>query len=437
MRIVFDLTTSARWDGPPVGIVNVQRQLARHAPRVEASDVEYVIYDLSRRGFRRLRSEVVEAILDGEIVVRFPGATARTALARSDRLRWIVRNPRRFVSARLGRGMADPRPAEAPTDGSRRPGRMALDDVVDEHLVLGESDVLVLTGAGWAGMDLRATLSAKETYGFACAAVCYDVIPWRYPELWPRGVAETVVAYYADLARVADLVMCISQTTAREYTRMCVALGIDCPELGVFRLGDTERAASTSVLTRRELEGRRIVMSVGALEPRKNHRLLYSAWDILCRDPSFPSDVTLVFVASASWMTDDLRLEIEQNPVTRDRLLIIDGASEEELYHLYGGCLLTLYPSLHEGWGLPVAESLSHGKICIASNRGSLPEISDLTVLIDPHDVDAWVDAIRRYVTAPDKRAELESRIRSGYTPTPWDVSARSFFEAVRAARPS
>ena len=128
-------------------------------------------------------------------------------------------------------------------------------------------------------------------------------------------------------------------------------------------------------------------------------------------------------------MTADLVREIELNPAVSDRIVLINDADDPALDALYSACLFTVFPSLYEGWGLPVAESLNHGKICVASDRGSIPEISHLTVMLHPYDHAAWCDAVRLYATHDEERSALEQRIRDEYNATAWSDSAHSFFE--------
>jgi glycosyltransferase involved in cell wall biosynthesis len=81
-------------------------------------------------------------------------------------------------------------------------------------------------------------------------------------------------------------------------------------------------------------------------------------------------------------------------------------------------CLLTIFPSLAEGWGLPVAESLAHGKFCVASNRTSIPEVGgDLIDYFDPADEDQVVAKIERVLFEPGYLAAREARLRTEYRP--------------------
>ncbi len=72
-RLVFDLTTSAGWIGPPVGIIRTERELAHFAPQVVELPVEYSVFDLKRGVFFRLRPDIARDILEGRATIEFPG----------------------------------------------------------------------------------------------------------------------------------------------------------------------------------------------------------------------------------------------------------------------------------------------------------------------------------------------------------------------------
>jgi glycosyltransferase involved in cell wall biosynthesis len=103
------------------------------------------------------------------------------------------------------------------------------------------------------------------------------------------------------------------------------------------------------------------------------------------------------------------------------------GLSDAELDVAYHHCQFTLFPSLAEGWGLPVAESLAHGKFCLASNRTSIPEVGgDLIDYFDPSDDDDVVAKIERLLFEPGYLAAREARLRTEYCPGTWADCARS-----------
>lgn len=433
-RLIFDLTTSSRWSGPPSGIVRTERQLAIFAKEVVSTSVEYSIYDLESKSFFVLKPDIVRRILAGNLVVEF-GAGVPERILRQVRKYSFLRQPRKYlleqyyrVANWLGTNKYEyhfPRPANT----------ISLRDATSSRLEINSSDILVSCGADWHGKDLQAIRAEKIKTGFTYISICYDVIPWKSPQFWPEGVADSVVAYYGELAWLADRVFCISKATAQEYRQLCDAFDIPCPALSVFRLGETDFASvqadklgSAAATLPAKLQGTRYVLMVASIEPRKNHWLLYQVWQNLVSEGRIDADVKLVFVGTGHWLTGDLMHQIRNNPLVCDRIEIISAVSDEELSLCYENCLLTVFPSFDEGWGLPVAESLMHGKVCLASNRGSLPEISTHTVLIDPLDVYAWRDAIQEYVNDDVVRSEKEKAIRQSYVGTSWKQSASQFF---------
>ena len=108
---------------------------------------------------------------------------------------------------------------------------------------------------------------------------------------------------------------------------------------------------------------------------RKNHGLLYQAWRrlILQFGAKIPP---LVLAGRMGWATRDVLQQIHDDPVVRDRIIVLFDVSDEELSWLYRNCQFTLSVLHYEGWGLPVAESLVYGKYCICTNATSVPEVA-------------------------------------------------------------
>ena len=105
---------------------------------------------------------------------------------------------------------------------------------------------------------------------------------------------------------------------------------------------------------------------------------------------------------------------LEASEVLRQSVHILHSINDVTLKWLYHNCLFTVYPSLYEGWGLPVAESLSLGKFCIASSAGSLPEIAPGIIdLIDPQDFISWCERIERYVLRPSLLRAREEQAKT------------------------
>lgn len=101
----------------------------------------------------------------------------------------------------------------------------------------------------------------------------------------------------------------------------------------------------------------------------------------------------MVFVGMEGWGVGELLKDIELDPLTRGLIVRLNRVSDAELRVLYEAARFCVFPSMYEGWGLPVGEALSMGKVVICSNRGSLPEVGEVVRYVDPRNPQAWADA--------------------------------------------
>jgi hypothetical protein len=168
--------------------------------------------------------------------------------------------------------------------------------------------------------------------------------------------------------------------------------------------------------------------------------MLYQIWRRLAerRGDDLPY---LVFVGIHGWLVDDLMSMLRRDPLVASRIVILSRTTDAELSWLYRHCLFTVYPSLYEGWGLPISESLAHGKICIASDNSSMPEAGEgLALHLDPLDFAAWYREIESLIDDPDRRAAMEAAIAARYRLHDWAEAGASFarevadYAATRAA---
>ena len=126
-----------------------------------------------------------------------------------------------------------------------------------------------------------------------------------------------------------------------------------------------------------EWKKKRFVLSVGTLEPRKNHVALLQAFaKLAARD----STLNLVFVGARGWKFETFFEQLEKH-LYRDRIHIMGSVDDATLASMYASCAVFCYPSLYEGFGLPVLEALSCGAPTVCSDAASLPEVGGDAVL--------------------------------------------------------
>ena len=172
------------------------------------------------------------------------------------------------------------------------------------------------------------------------------------------------------------------------------------------------------------------IITVGSLEPRKNHETLYRAY-LLAMEIAEDTLPQLVFIGKPMWRTDDMLDTIARDPRLKGRLLCLTP-KDPELAALYKNCRFTLLPSLYEGWSLTLPESLGQGKFCLCSDTPPLREIGgDLVDYVDTFDVRAWADKIIRYSTDDTLLASFEHKIVNGWPNTKWSDTARMLLDTV------
>jgi len=149
----------------------------------------------------------------------------------------------------------------------------------------------------------------------------------------------------------------------------------------------------------------RYILQVGNIEPRKNLLRLFKAFHIVKKDLAIP--LQLVNVGKRGWLYEEIFGLIERYGLQKD-IIFTGYVSEEELVLLYNGAEVLVYPSLYEGFGLPLLEAMRCGTPVITSKISSMPEVvADAAILVDPYNIEEMAEAIERLLTQPALREGL------------------------------
>ena len=177
-------------------------------------------------------------------------------------------------------------------------------------------------------------------------------------------------------------------------------------------------------------------LAVGTIEPRKNYDGLIAAYARLKAEDG--TTAPLVIAGKSGWMMPHFEALLGKLGIAGD-VMRLGYVSEAELLWLYRHCLALVYPTFWEGFGLPIVEAMSEGAAVISSNVSSIPEIvEDAGILIDPHDGEALVRAMRELAASPERRRALGALARARAARFSWPQAARRVAEIYREtlARP-
>jgi glycosyltransferase involved in cell wall biosynthesis len=461
-RIFFDFSTSLRWSGPPVGIVRVERELARWA-RAHIPDLTVVFFNPVTLSYVNVDSALADFFVSGDaalVGLADPSRRRKTDMiptAIKPAALWILQFRRKLLQTlervrlttddirrdvlidRIQRMVMSPKyqAVMIRADGSRRPF-IPVDMVCGAPVSMRAGDILVCAGASWNFMDIADVRRQKERDGFRFVLLCHDVIPILFPSFFKPLDAELFRRYMESALGFADLVVFTSRKVEADVRGYCAAHGIPIRDTAVVPLGAKfPRQSIEPIALPDQLQPGRYAMFVSTIEPRKGHRLLYNVWRRLVDDGVVAaSEFKLVFVGRKGWMVDDLISDIASNRDVINSLLHLEKVDDHTMAALYRGAAFCCYPSIYEGYGLPILEAFHFGKAVLTSSGGALPEVAgEYSPCLDPTDEEVWYRTMRRWIEDPAEHISYEKKIEISFKYPTWEEAATLFFSHINAQR--
>jgi glycosyltransferase involved in cell wall biosynthesis len=293
-------------------------------------------------------------------------------------------------------------------------------------------DCLFVPGSFWLGGYAPQMAAMARSAGTVVTAFVHDVMLLSHPQWTAPHHSEQFRRGVEGFLPLCNAVVCNSANTLQELrahagealrgeTSVCRLA--DVPEAGVPEAGIAAATAAEREDIRNVTE-RTYALFVSTLTPRKNHRLLLLAWQRLW---SRVGERTPWLVLAGEGAPDAATAELLAQPQSSGhRVVRLTGVSDADLEQLYRHAWLTVYPSLGEGYGLPVAEALARGKVCLATTCGGLAEIApDLIDVVDAHDPEALADKLAICLDHPESLKQKADAIRARYRPTRWPDTAQ------------
>lgn len=261
----------------------------------------------------------------------------------------------------------------------------------------------------------------------------HDVIPLILPETFTPRHRLVVRLALARVRRKADLVVVPSHAVKRDVVRR---VGLPEDRVVVTHEGCEPRFRPVrSAAARRDVAARyglppRYVLAVGTLEPRKNLTTLLEAFARLRRDGEVDADLRLVLAGARGWLDEPIFATVRSLGL-EDAVRFTGFVDDADLPAVYSGAALFVFPSLHEGFGLPLLEAMACGVPVVTSNISSMPEVAgDAAVLVDPRDTDGLAAAIARLLRDEALRDGLREAGIARARQFSWEATARRTLDA-------
>lgn len=268
-------------------------------------------------------------------------------------------------------------------------------------------------------------------------ATIYDLSPIIFPQFHTSENRSTFARKLQHIRQHADVLIAISESTRRDIIehfgfpeeRIHVAYGgVDANFTPL-----PDQAALRPTLAKYGLREPGYILHVGTLEPRKNLVRLVEAYAQVrqrCGDATPP----LVLVGQNGWDSADIFATIERNKLS-DHVQIVGFVADDDLPVIYNGAAIFAYPSLYEGFGIPVLEAMACGVPVLTSTVSSLPEIvGDTGLLVEATDTETIATGLQQLVEDAALRRDLSERAMQRSTRFSWRATAQATLHAYQAA---
>lgn len=263
----------------------------------------------------------------------------------------------------------------------------------------------------------------------------HDLSFIRFPRLF-RPANRLYLTWMTRLsARRARRLIAVSAHAAAESVKL---LGVPTEKIDVVYHGVDPMfrplpASDIAAFRRRQALPARFILFVGTLEPRKNLTRLVEAFARI-RRAGVHTDVHLILAGGKGWLYDELFARVEALGLA-DRVTFPGYVAADALPLWYNAASIVAYPSIYEGFGLPVLEALACGAPTLTSNLSSLPEAAgDAAVLVDPYDVNALAEGLDRLLNDQALRRDLQERGPIHASRFRWARTARETANVYRRA---
>ncbi|MBN1312507.1 MAG: glycosyltransferase family 4 protein [Anaerolineae bacterium] len=233
----------------------------------------------------------------------------------------------------------------------------------------------------------------------------YDLSFEHYPQETMPGMLNYLRRVVPRSARRADRVIAISEATRRDLIEL---YGLHPDRITVIQPGVSSyfkhRGEERSIRVKYKLPDTPLILTVGTLQPRKNHLRLVQAFAKL------QTDASLVIAGGKGWAYEAVQGEVAHLGIA-DRVVFTGYVDDVDLPALYRAAAVFAYPALYEGFGLPVLEAMACGVPVITSNISSLPEAAgEAALLVSPLDVEEMASVLGRLLADEVLRNNLRGK---------------------------
>lgn len=267
--------------------------------------------------------------------------------------------------------------------------------------------------------------------GMARVLIVYDLVWHYYPETMSRYNALVLRLLGRRSIMNAHRIISISDSTTEDIVKVTgyprEKITTIYPSADSY--GPLDRNEAAEYIARKYGVSRRYALCVGTIEPRKNIKTLLRAFAGL-KDKGYQ----LLVCGASGWKSSPVHDEYRRLGLAEDTVKFLGYVPEEDMNRLYSGARLFAFPSIYEGFGMPVLEAMASGTPCILSNTLKSQIMQGASILLDPVDVSSWMESIDAVFSDDARQGEMRRQGIECSSRLTWPQAAAKTLGVFRAA---
>lgn len=272
-----------------------------------------------------------------------------------------------------------------------------------------------------------ATISGKPKL-----VIVHDLTYYFHPQYVAPGHVEFLKNLVRRALNEADRVIAISDHTKSDIIKAYGQRDVDVIYSGVDtgHFKPQSPSAITATKAKYKISGDYILFA-STIEPRKNLEKLLDALQLLPQD--LKKQYSLVIVGKEGWIEQQVATKLKQTQAAGVTVVRTGYIADNELPVLYSGASVFAYPSLYEGFGMPILEAMACGAPVVTATTSSMPEVAgDAAVLVDPYDAQSIADGLQKILTDPKLAQNLVSKGKKQVTHFSWGESGKQLAAIIK-----
>ena len=255
----------------------------------------------------------------------------------------------------------------------------------------------------------------------------HDLAFEHYPQFIPKIVADYYKKYTPQFCKKADKIIAVSEYTKNDIINQ---YSIFSDKIEVIYNGVDFKEINTGSKPGIRIDFPYFIF-IGTFHPRKNILRLLKAFNAYKHSKS--NQMKLFLIGSDGWMNEDL-LDYLENMVARQEVIWIKNCQREEIYQYLSCAAAMIYPSLFEGFGIPIIEAMHCGIPVACSNTSCLPEIAgDAAIYFNPENEDEIKDSMQLLSENMELRKQLGDKGKQRAGSFSWDIAAQKMTDSIRS----